>query len=315
MSKKRKRNEEPRTHSGLDTEPVLDTVRKPDAGRLPSCGTKIGQRPCLIEIPILKHRARNGYLKWLGVGDIHYPHHDPVAVQLVTRFIRLWKPDYLFFMGDVFDMLPISHHEYSPSSLNLRKIEGLRLIEDYRQGWESVMKPMTESARKAYKVWVDGNHEAWAEKLTGRIPGLEGMIDPYSVLGLHRTFDLYAPQGSILRLGRLSLTHGDSLVRGSKYVAARAVERFSSSIVMWHHHTVQVYTRETLHNMGFQTGISVGCLANLHPHYKPTPIHSWVHGFAYGLIFVADGSFSVHVPIIYDGRLYADRYVITHPPS
>ena len=278
-----------------------DLRGRPQSRTLFSQGCEVRSAPSIIRVEL--PRTADDCIRFLALGDVHYPHHDPDSVELVLRFLRKWKPHVLLLMGDIFDMLPISHHEIG--SGNLKKLEGQRLLRDYEEGFKTLIVPLIKASPGAYRVWVDGNHEAWALKLEGKIPGLEGMLDPFSVLNLEKYFHLHAPQGSVIYLGRLAFSHGDSIVRSGKYLACRAVERFSSSILIWHHHTFQVHTRETLSTMAYQTGISVGCLANLHPHYKPLPLHSWVHGFAYGIIHPSDGSFHVDCPVIWNRRLMA----------
>lgn len=247
--------------------------------------------------------------KWVAFGDTHFPYTDWEAVGLLNGFLSFWKPDVVLWMGDIFDMRAVNRHDLE--NRRAKGLEGQRLLEDYRSGWNQLIHPILRRTKRAEHWWVDGNHEAWAYRLEDRIPGLEGLIDPYNVLNLDRYFARYQRQGGFFHLGKLAFCHGDALVRGSsKYCAARAVERYSSSVLIWHFHTRQIWTRETLKNMGFQTGFCVPCLCVLEPYYSLTPINSWVHGFAYGLV-EDDGQFHVEVPVIWGGRLFAAGRLFT----
>lgn len=242
-------------------------------------------------------------VRWIAFGDVHFPFVDEEAFRTLLEFVRYWKPREVLFMGDIFDLTPINRHDLERRSV--RNLEGKRLIADYEAGMKSVIMPVLKAAGKARFWWMDGNHEAWAAKLVDRLPGLEGMVDPWNALKLDRYFEKYGSQGSFFQLGKLAFCHGDGLVRGAaRYCAARAVERYGSSILVWHYHTRQVWSRETLKNEAYQTGFSVPCLCNLVPYYSPVPLNAWVHGFAYGLI-EPDGQFHVDVPVIWRGRLFA----------
>lgn len=261
-------------------------------------------------------------IKYVAFGDLHYgfdkvitsrgrlrskPVHDLRALNMVFDFIEDFKPDKIMLMGDQFDMRPVSRHELGIA----KKQEGQRLQEAYERGYEEFIVPLVHVHGDADIDWVDGNHEAWAYKLTNQFPGLDGCIDPYNYLRLNTLGWTHHPPGSVLKLGKLAFAHGDTLVQGaSKYAAARAVERYGSSIRIWHFHTLQVSPKPTLKNGAYQTGKVIPCLCTRSPHYDPSPVNSVVLGFNYGFI-EDDGSFHDFEPVIFkyrfrtgEGKLY-----------
>ncbi|HOK44298.1 MAG TPA: metallophosphoesterase [Bryobacteraceae bacterium] len=250
--------------------------------------------------------------KYVAIGDLHFgfdkqllpggkwkktPVHEDAAFRVFLQFAEKFRPDKILMMGDMFDMRPVCRHELDVP----KKIEGQRLIEVYEKGFDYFINPILRL--NAEVIWVDGNHEAWAYNLANKYPGIDGMIDPVNYLELRRRGIVCYPQGTILRLGKLAFAHGDGLVNGDvKYVAKKAVERYSSSIRIWHFHTYQVFTKETLKNKAYQTGVAVPCLCNRGPSYQTVHLNGWTHGFNYGFI-EPNGEFHDYVAVIWRGKL------------
>lgn len=40
------------------------------------------------------------------IGDVHIPYQDPVAVTLMLSFLRWWKPQFVYLIGDILDFYP-----------------------------------------------------------------------------------------------------------------------------------------------------------------------------------------------------------------
>jgi hypothetical protein len=250
--------------------------------------------------------------RFLAFGDLHFgwtkrisprgtqrktPIHVEAAFNSMMAFAHDYKPDIVLLMGDLFDMTPVCRHEIDTPG----KMEGQRLIEVYEKGREFFINPILELGAETH--WFDGNHEAWAYQLTNKFPGISGMLDPYHWLRLDNDDIIFHPQGDIYHpaKGKLAVTHGDGLVRSGKYAASRAVERYGSSIRLWHFHTWQVFIKETMKNNAYQSGVVVPCMCTRTPSYRPTDLNSSVHGFDFGVI-EANGSFDDAVAIIWNGQ-------------
>ncbi len=260
-----------------------------------------------------------GLIKYVALGDLHYgwdkkvspmgrptrhPVHEIAAFQAMMKFVKDFKPDRIYLMGDMFDMRPVCRHE-----IHLAKaMEGQRLREMYEKGNEFFLEPCLKTGAEVH--WLDANHEAWAYQLAAQFPGVDGIIDPANYLEMKKRGVVLHPLGSIIKVGRLALAHGDTIVKGSvKYAAQRAVERYCSSIRVWHFHTYQAFTKETLKNMAYQTGVAVPCLCNRGPSYEATSLNGWMHGFNYGFV-ENSGEFHDYVVVIWRGRFHAPSGVL-----
>ena len=214
----------------------------------------------------------------------------------MLKFAKNFKPEVILFMGDILDMTPVCHHDFDRP----RELEGQRLQEVYEKAYKDIILPV-HGLGAGEVLWVDGNHEAWAAKLANRFPGIDGLIDPYHCLGLNKLGFQYHPPGSIAKLGKLAFAHGDTITNSRLNAAKRAVERFGSSIRIWHHHTYQVFTKETLKNLAYQSGVAVPCLCSRGPKYQQTHLNSWVKGFNYG--FIEKQDFHDYVAVIWKNKL------------
>jgi len=250
-------------------------------------------------------------MRFLAFGDVHYgwdkvfssrgrlrkqPIHDIRAFRVMLKFAKEYRPDIIVMAGDIADMSPICHHEFDRP----KNLEAQRLQEVYEKLDEDIIQPV-EALGASTVYWIDGSHEAWAAKLASRIPGIDGLIDPFHYLRLAECGFLYQPVGSIVTLGKLAFAHGDTITTSRLNAAKRAVERFGSSIRIWHHHTYQVFTKETLKNLAYQTGVAVPCLCSRGPRYQQTHLNSWVKGFLYGVI--ERNGFHDYVAVIWKNRL------------
>jgi hypothetical protein len=251
-------------------------------------------------------------IKFLAFGDLHFgydkvitpqgrtkvkPIHDIDAFNATMEFADDYGPQEVLLMGDMFNMEPVSRHDMDTPA----NMEGKRLVEVYEKGFEAFIEPVLGLGAETH--WFDGNHEAWAYKLEGKIPGISGMIDPYNYLDLKSYGVIFHPQGDVYHpgKGKLAFCHGDGL-RGGKYMADKAVEDYGSSIRFWHYHTHQVYTKRVLKTSAYQTAAAIPCLCNRGPSYGRKPhINSWVHGFNYGVV-EKNGRFDDAVAVIWDGR-------------
>jgi hypothetical protein len=249
--------------------------------------------------------------RWVNMGDLHFgwskrtspqgrqtktPIHDLTAFQTTLEFIKAYQPDTIGLMGDMVDMKPVCRHELDQP----KKLEGQRLVETYEKFDDLIIKPLLETGAEI--TWMDGNHEAWAYALTNKFPGLDGMLDPYSYLKLRQRGIRFIPQGGVLQTGKLSHMHGDTLIRGGgKHAAAMAVDKFGSSIRVWHFHTKQFHTRATHKNGAYISGACVPCLCDRGPSYQLTHINSWVKGFEWG-VAESNGTFWDDIAVIWQGR-------------
>lgn len=248
--------------------------------------------------------------KFLFLTDLHFGYerrnghkvalHDERALKIVTTFAKDFKPDVLILGGDMLDCGAISHHNrHKPG-----RTEGLRLLSDAQECAERVIVPLASTAKQ--HIYITGNHEDWLNDLQDELPGLTGLVDIERLLGLDGW--TVVPQGEAYNLGKLTFVHGDQL-SGGEHIAKAAVINYERSIRFGHHHTHQVYTKNTpLDAKHAKTGVAVPCLCTRNPKYGEGKPNRWVQGFQYGYVF-QDGSYHDSTALIINGRTVVDGRV------
>lgn len=244
--------------------------------------------------------------KFIATYDLHFGYerrhghkialHDPKAWQTVMKFAKDFKPDTWIHGGDMLDCGVISHHNHGKPGAT----EGLRLLADATEGRSTFIEPVEELVgSKGNLIYIVGNHEDWLTDLTDQIPSLEGLIDLKTILKLDRW--QIVQQGDAYNLGKLTFIHGDQ-VKGGEHCAKAAVINYERNIRFGHHHTFQVYTKNSaLDYKNAKTGISLPCLCTKNPKYGEGAPNRWVQGFLYG--YVGDGGFfNDTVVIINNGK-------------
>lgn len=227
--------------------------------------------------------------------------HDPKAWGAVLAFLQDFQPHDLVFGGDILDCGVISHH----TKKKPRKTEGFRLLRDATECKEAVILPaLSTLAKDATTTYITGNHEDWLEDLLDEEPGLEGIVNLDTLLGLE-TFDKVLPQGGMHHLGKLWFAHGDQIKGGGENKAKAAELHFDRNIRIGHYHTYQTYTRTSaVDNKLPKTGTVVPCLCAKDMAYNESAPNKWAQGFLWGYVF-EDGTFCDYVSVITKGRFHA----------
>lgn len=211
------------------------------------------------------------------------------------NFAQDFKPDVWIHGGDMLDCGVISHHNKKKPG----NVEGLRLLADAQDGYETFIKPVTAKE----KVYIIGNHEDWLNDLIVETPALEGIIDIRKLLRLDSW--KVVEQGGVYNLGKLSFLHGDT-VKGGEHIAKAAVINYERNVRFGHHHTAQLYTKNSpIDYKNAKTGMAVGCLCTKDPKYGESKPNRWSQGFLYG--YVGDGGyFNDYYVAIIDGKAWAN---------
>lgn len=244
-------------------------------------------------------------MRFAFLTDLHYgyerrgghkvPLHDPRAFGAAMGFLQDFKPEVLILGGDVLDCAVVSHHNHGKPG----RTEGMRLVADAAECREKVIKPLERLGAKQ-RVFITGNHEDWLNDLTDDQPGLTGLVDLDTLLGLDKWKVL--PQGGYFNLGKLTFIHGDQL-GGGEHIAKAAVIAYERSVRFGHHHTFQVYTKtSSLDTKLGRTGIAVPCLCHRDPGYAGKRPNRWVQGLNWGHV-ESDGTYADYVSVITNGRL------------
>lgn len=232
---------------------------------------------------------------WIVLSDFQIPFHDVDAVKLTLAFASELKPYGVILNGDVVDCYSLSDFDKNP----LQKASLQTEI-------ELAGKLMGQFQHVKERIWLGGNHEDRLRRVIWRNPAFAGLKE----LEFPQLFHLadygfkWKEYGDVHRLGKLSVTHGDT-VRASSGATARAhFEKFGGSVLHGHTHRLGAYYRTN--GTGTHGAWENGCLCRLDPEYVKRP--DWQQGFS--VVHVgAGGAFNVQqVPILPGyGLFYGDR--------
>jgi len=263
-------------------------------------------------------------LKFIAAGDMHWgyesryvgngkikrtPSHALAAIRPFMQFVADFKPDVFALMGDQMNCGPVSRHALE--SAKIQELENMRLDEELKEFDTEFLSPIEKMLpKKARRIWLDGNHEAWADLMVSKQPGIEGMIEPRNKLRLaERGWEVY-PSGHILKLGKWRGTHGDVVLarRAGMYPATTALNQYGSTIRIWHTHQKQFVAQTVMAKEGYRTGACVPGLCDRGPGYLKNAPNRYQHGFCFGYIF-DDGYFDDSIKLIWKGRFVVDGKV------
>ena len=163
---------------------------------------------------------------FIVVSDIHFPYHDPKAINAVKRFIKATPIDVVVFNGDILDMYDVSSFDKSPDRINSLQEElnmAMKLFGDIR-------KELPE----AEMVYVEGNHEYRLKRYLMRHPelfSLEALQLP-NLLKLDKFNIKYTDKPYYL--GNLKITHGSIVRKFAGYTAKAEMEKNDCSGISGH---------------------------------------------------------------------------------
>lgn len=90
----------------------------------------------------------------LIIPDIQYPYHDKVALKKLIRVAADTQPDQILQIGDGIDFPQVS--QWSKGNAG----EYTTTLQEHIDGYRSeVLRPLSEAAPKAKKIWMEGNHD------------------------------------------------------------------------------------------------------------------------------------------------------------
>ena len=228
--------------------------------------------------------------------DIHYPHIDDSLFDAVLHFINDYQPNEIVYMGDQMSLDCISGWNRRKPLLK----EGQRLIHDYRNFDENILRPVEELIPKeTRKVFIIGNHEQRVQWYVEEHPELQDIIDIDGNLKLEERGYKIIPYGEIHKVGKLNVMHG---FYWNKYHAAKTLDAFEGNVVYAHVHNPQMYAKVSpLDRSGYHTATSLGCLCNIKPDYKKNAPNYWINQFGIVEHIPATGYFNLYPITIIDG--------------
>ena len=231
------------------------------------------------------------YERSVFLPDAHVPFQDNGALSTALAFLRYYKPQVVFQLGDLLDFYSLSRFDRNPDRI-------LSLPDELEEA-KDVLRRIREAAPWARFLFLRGNHEYRLTKyLWRKAPELSGLKS----LKIEELLDLYSRRIEYIESGTMTfhdfvVKHGNLVRSKSGYTATGELEKVGTSGLSGHSHRLsQVYRRNV---GGMFSWTECGCLCSLNPEYMEGQVPDWEHGLAYGT-YERDGNrFEVHLaPII-----------------
>lgn len=214
----------------------------------------------------------------LIVGDLHFPYHDPRAVEAALRRARQLKPQTIVVNGDLLDCEDLSRFPKDPRTTAKFEAE-LELAKDFLRRLPPCRLLLTM-----------GNHEERIQRLLWKqAPALSGLacLRVPALLGLSSGHYRDRP----FRIGRLLVQHGEAY---GTTAARKSLDKWPGlNVVQGHSHRLSQIWRRT--HLGTFSSVEGGCLCDLSPSYCHLP--DWQQGWT-----VWDGK-ELHLERVENGKI------------
>jgi len=224
------------------------------------------------------------YNTTLVIGDPHSdPNHNNDRFDALGNFIITHKPDNIIQMGDFLSLDSVSFHDANKPLLK----EGRRLSDDIGAGkdaYERMMALMRDhndrmatAKKKQYKpklYWFNANHEERLWRYIVQHPELLGLVKHEDLLEVDKDGWEIVPYRDYRYIEGISFTHIPMNRRNNQpisgeYVAKRALESHSQSVVFGHTHRLLIHetARNTEGYSPILQAINVGWYGDYIPDY------------------------------------------------
>jgi len=247
--------------------------------------------------------------------DVHFPEHDPEALEVVKAAARVLQPDNSIFLGDILDCETFATH--AKKTIPIEYAKGFKELEvdPCNAFLDEIQKHTTQ-----HTYLLEGNHEQrierWAANNGKVSESIYSLISPEHLVAKHRnnfSFVPYVykqPTGEIkgfvqlvkpakkMKTGGLVAVHGWSY---AKHASSIHLEKSrSQSIVYGHTHRAQSTTSRDPWTGALIKAWSPGTLSKLQPIYAHGGAPSdWSHGF--GVVFAGSTSWTEYTISIVKG--------------
>lgn len=243
------------------------------------------------------------YEKTAFIPDIHAPYADGAALRCAYAFLRYFKPDHVFVMGDAVDFYQLSKFNKDP-----KRIPDLQNDIDDAVG---ILTQIRKASPNSKMYFLKGNHEnrinTFLFSRAAELASLRALTVP-ALLNLKELDIKYVETGKMLFHDFL-IKHGNVVRTRSGYSATGEREKAGISGASGHTHRLgQVFNSDYT---GMTSWTECGCLCRIDADafdYTEGQIPNWQQGLAYGYFEKNNHRFGIHaVPIIkgalvFDGR-------------
>lgn len=236
-----------------------------------------GKPPKVFNLP----RSCNNVLL---LSDIHIPYHDIPTLSKAIEYGKKQKINCIFINGDLTDFYQIS---------DFVKLERRRSVKGELAATREFLRVLNKEFPNVPMYLLKGNHDNRLEKyLAVKAPELLDMEEYRLSVHLNGSFkkEVYVKEKyhieviddtTLVKMGKLAVTHGHLLLRGifaPVNPARGSFLRAKASVIIGHTHKVSTHSETTI-NGKVITCYSTGCMCELNPAYSPFA-NNYSHGFA-----------------------------------
>lgn len=181
--------------------------------------------------------------KYLVIGDLQIPYHDPKAVEVMLRVAEDFKPDGLVINGDFCDWRTLSDHYPAIDEPGNRLIPTLK---EEVQLQRDLLNEIMDRVKPKMAWWNDGNHEWRLNRMLYKFPNivqLLGLAELATRLSVESIFSLDRlgikhsgnyPNGFWLKKGDLWIEHGFNTSLKAGYTVSRLLDARGASVIVGH---------------------------------------------------------------------------------
>jgi len=222
----------------------------------------------------------------LLIADMHLlSYEDPhPSYQLVKKFAKDFKPDFVVIGGDLLDLPYFSRFDRDNIEIQAKG------------NWENDVclanRELDFWSNRAETVYFrQGNHERRLEVAAGEMPKVADSLDLATRLSFKDRQVRYTREvDRPIKLGKLSVTHGWYY---NIHHAKKTLTEYGGSIVYFHVHKFQSFSKVLQATSLEIQAWSIGCLCDKQPEYvrgRPTG-----HQNGFGIVNVSDsGNFNLY---------------------
>lgn len=226
-----------------------------------------------IKVTTNNHNNTNKFEKAVAFGCLHSPYHDKKLFELFINFLKYYKPNYLFLLGDINDWYTLSKFNQNPKRLN-------SLADELRETRDLLFR-MRKVCPNAKMKYTPGNHEArlkrylWThveiaslEEEFLNIPQLLKLKD-YNITYTSRGFTYHG----------IYLAHGHRLSKHSAYSAKLAMDDNTCNLIQGHSHRGGTHYKTVWQRGKPKQHVAheAFCMCSLSPEYIDRP--NWQQGW------------------------------------
>lgn len=237
--------------------------------------------------------------KVIFVGDFHIPFHDYKLFELFIKFIKYFKPDKCYIIGDLLDCYSVSTFNKDPKRMGNLQIE-LDLAENIINKIFKLCKDIT---------FLEGNHEWRITRHLRRNPELYG-LDCLSIPSLlrlaNKDIKCHSYMKPPLKHHKFQVTHGNIIRKYSGWTAKAMWEKYAGCGICGHSHRGGNFIKRN--TQGIFAWYENMAMCRLDPEYLD--FADWQQGWSIAYFTKKDLFHLEQIPIVdhkflFQGRLFS----------